>query len=105
MKLLTAEIIKKARAQYRRGSSMKQNVVAKFFSPSSNWTWYMMNLGEDLDYAWGIVQGFELEMGSFLISELQKIKGQFGLGIERDLYFKSRPAEEIWKELQEGKHV
>ena len=98
MKLLTKEITKKAQKQYDKGSDMEQMVVAKFFG--GNWTWYLMNLAEDKDYAWGIVDGHAVEMGSFSISELQNVKLKpFGLGIERDLYFEPVKAGELWKEL------
>jgi len=64
MKLLTKEIVKKAQKQYNESSDLEsQKVVAKFFDPMGSWTWYLMNLGEDKDYAWGIVKGHEVESG------------------------------------------
>mgnify|MGYP001588483717 FL=1 len=39
------------------------------------------------------------EWGSFALQELQDFKGQFGLGIERDLHFKETIASELIKEL------
>ena len=100
MKLLTKEITKKAQKQYDRGSDINnQMVVAKFFDPMGSWKWYLMNLAEDGDYAWGIVKGFEVEMGSFSMNELQNVKLPFGLGIERDMYFEPIKASELWKEL------
>ena len=86
MKLLTKEITKKAQKQYDKGSDLDgQDIVAKFFDPMGSWTWYLMNLAEDKDYAWGIVDGFAVEMGSFSMSELQSAKLPLGLGIERDI--------------------
>ena len=108
MKLLTKEITKKATEQYDKGSDMDgQMIVAKFFNPVGSWTWYLMNLDpEDNDYAWGIVDGFAVEMGAWQMSELQKVKIKpFGLGIERDLYFKPMKASEVWEQLNDGKHV
>ena len=100
MKLLTKEITKKATEQYDKGSDMdEQMIVAKFFNPVGSWTWYLMNLHEDKDYAWGIVDGFAVEMGSFSMNELQDTKLPLGLGIERDTSFKPVPASELWKEL------
>ena len=100
MKLLTKPIIKKAQAQYKHSSDLdNQDIVAKFFNPIGSWTWYLMNLHEDKDYAWGIVDGNAVEMGSWLMSELQDQKLPFGLGIERDIHFISVPASELWKEL------
>ena len=106
MKLMTKEIEKKARAQYAQGNNLNQLVVAKFFDPSSQWTWYLMNQDpEDPDYLWGIVKGFEVEVGSFSLHELSTIKNKLGLGIERDMYFKPYPAQEIYNKLINGTHV
>jgi hypothetical protein len=106
MMLMTKEIEKEAQAQFKQGSSFDQLVVAKFFDPCGSWTWYLMNQDpEDPDYLWGIVQGFEVEMGSFSLNELQAFRGRLGLGIERDLYFKPRPAKEVWAALNHGEHV
>ena len=101
MKLLTKEITEKAIKQYDKGSDLEQDIVAKFFDPMGSWTWYLMNLDpEDKDYAWGIVDGNAVEMGSWQMSELQKVVLKpFGLGIERDLYFEPVKASELWKEL------
>ena len=107
MRLMTKEITKQAQKQYPLGADMDtQKVVAKFFNPTGAWTWYLMNQDpEDPDYLWGIVKGFEVEAGSFSLSELQKFRGQWGLGIERDLSFRPTPARQIWEKLQKGKHL
>jgi hypothetical protein len=58
----------------------------KFFTPDSNWSWYPTEFdGEDIFF--GLVDGFEMELGYFSISELESIRGGLGLPIERDLYF------------------
>ena len=106
MKLLTKAIEKQLQKQFPKGSDMEQKVVAKFFNPTGAWSWYAMNQDpNDPDYLWGIVKGHEVEMGSFSLSELSAFRGQFGLGIERDLHFKPRPAKEVWEALQAGKHL
>lgn len=100
MKLLTKDITKKATKQYSQGTDLEQNVVAKFFNPCGDWTWYLMNIDpNDPDYAWGIVDGFAVEMGSFSISELESVTLPFGLGIERDIHFEPKPAKEVWETL------
>lgn len=106
MKLMTKEIQKKARAQYPQGSSLDQLVVAKFFDPCSQWTWYLMNQDpNDPNYLWGIVKGFEIEEGSFSLNELSTFKNKFGLGIERDMYFRPKSAKEIYEKLKKGIYV
>jgi hypothetical protein len=106
MELLTKEISEKLQEQFPMGSDFEQMVIAKLFDPCGSWTWYLMNQDpEDPDYLWGIVDGFEVEMGSISLSELESFKGKFGLGIERDLYFNPIPAREIWEKLNKGQHV
>lgn len=106
MELLTQEITDKLQEQFSKGADFEQMVVAKFFDPCGSWSWYVMNQDpEDPDYLWGIVKGFEVEMGSFSLSELQTFKGRVGLGIERDLYFTPTSAREIWEKLNRGEHV
>ena len=100
MKLLTKEITDKAQKQYDKGSDLEgQMVVAKFFNPAGRGTWYLMNLADDKDYAWGIVDLFAVEMGSFSMKELQSIELPLNMGIERDKYFEHIKADELWKEL------
>jgi hypothetical protein len=101
MKLLTKKIIKDAQAQYDKNDEPLENqmVVGKFFTPWTNWTWYLMNMHEDENYCWGIVQGNALEMGSFLISALKEVDGPFGLKIERDKFFKPINAHDMWEKL------
>jgi hypothetical protein len=46
------------------------------------------NEQEDGDWLFfGLVDGMEREWGYFVLSELQSIKGPFGLTIERDLHY------------------
>ena len=60
--------------------------TVKFFCPWSNWTWYATEFdGDDLFY--GLVDGFEKELGYFSLSELQGLKHPTGLTIERDLHW------------------
>ena len=107
MELFTKEIEEKAQAQFSMGSEMEsQMVVAKFFNPSGTGTWYLMNQDpKDPNYCWGIVELFEVEVGSFSKSELENFKGPLGLGIEQDLYFDPINAHELWGKLMKGIHI
>jgi hypothetical protein len=61
----------------------------KLFLPSSNWTWYIIELDEaDLNTCYGFVDGLEKELGYFTLSELENLKGAFGLKVELDSSFK-----------------
>ena len=101
MELLTDDLKKQAEDQYPKGADFDQDIVAKFFTPWTNWTWYLMNKQPGEDYCWGIVEGHDVEAGSFTLSELEEIAGPFGMEIERDLYFSPIKAKDLWKELME----
>jgi len=63
--------------------------VCKYFTPWSNWTWYVVegSLQEDGNWMfWGYVEGLCDEWGYFSLKEMEDLKGPFGLKIERDLY-------------------
>ena len=102
---MTKAIQEQAEKQYDEGSDMEQKVVAKYFDPMGSWKWFLMNKKKDDSYCWGIVKGFEVEMGSFSIDELEGIKLPFGLGIERDTLFEPMKASKVWEQLNDGKHV
>jgi hypothetical protein len=78
-----------------------RNVHVKFFTPWTNWTWYVLEGQEqDGDFLFfGYVEGFENEFGYFSLRELESAKGPFGLSIERDLYWTPRPIREIAKDF------
>ena len=59
----------------------------KFFYPDFSWTWYACGFDGD-DLFFGLVDGFEQELGYFRLSELMENRGKLGLEIERDFYFK-----------------
>ncbi len=89
MKLLTKEIVQKAKAQYKLGSNMEQMVVAKFFNPTGAGTWYLMNMDEE-NYCWGICYINCWEIGRFSLEELKSIELPFGMGIERKWEFSDK---------------
>lgn len=73
----------------------------KFFTPDSNWTWYASEFdGEDIFF--GLVSGFEIELGYFSLKELQEARGILGLQIERDLHFEPKSLKELmeWHQKQ-----
>jgi hypothetical protein len=75
----------------------------KFFTPDSNWTWYASEFdGEDIFF--GLVVGYEMELGYFSLSELERVRGPLGLPIERDRYYEPKTLREL-KELHERGEV
>ena len=105
MILFTPEIDKKLFEQYKYGADMdKQDVVVKIFNPFGRGTWYVMNADpEDPDYLWGIVDLFDVEMGSMSREELVSLRiPPLGVRLERDLSFKPINAKELFERLQDG---
>lgn len=89
-------------------------VRAKFFTPDSGWTWYVIEgsalVGEmqvplaesnqsmeDDVLFFGYVIGQDCELGYFSLNELASIRGPFNLPVERDIYFEPEPLSVIKK--------
>jgi Protein of unknown function (DUF2958) len=69
-------------------------VICKYFTPDAGWTWYATEFdGEDTFF--GLVDGFERELGYFSLAELQSVHGPYGLPIERDLWLPPTPLSQI----------
>ena len=90
MKLLTEtqreQLLANGRNRHRDHSP-----AVKLFSPAGAATWLLSELDpEQPDIAFCLADmGFGCpELGSVRISELESVRGPFGLGIERDLHFK-----------------
>ncbi len=97
MQLLTQELRDKLPALGATEKVDDPTAVVKFFTPDSSWTWFATEFdGEDTFF--GAVSGAEFELGYFSLSELQALRGLFGLAVERDLYFKPTPLSQIRKE-------
>lgn len=98
MKLLTKEVREKLPKLYHNDGRASDDVKVrvKFFTPDSNWTWYATEFdGEDTFY--GLVDGFEKEMGYFSLSELESVRGPLGLGVERDRHFGNPTLKEVYE--------
>ena len=73
----------------------------KFFTPDSNWTWWPTEFDGD-DLFFGLVSGFEVELGYFRLSELEGVRGPLNLPIERDLYYTPKTLAELKATHQQG---
>ncbi len=85
MKLLSDELLAKLEAQDPYGpkgpgrelTKEEEQVVCKFFTPDANWTWYAVSASRDPETGnvqfFGLVDGLELELGYFWLSELQSL--------------------------------
>ncbi len=94
---------------------LKALVQVKFFTPDAQWTWYASEATAQLvddTYVplqeispddprivdvifFGLVNGYELELGYFTLEELAVIRGPLGLPVERDLYFQPKTLAEL----------
>ena len=66
----------------------------KFFAPGTAWSWYPTEY-DGSDLCFGLVAGFEVELGYFSVAELEGLRGAFGLPLERDLYWKPMKLRDI----------
>lgn len=112
MKLLTKELMRRLPPS-QEGKGDEAVVYAKFFTPDSNWTWYvteaMAVLDEETEVPlkevngrgfidvrfFGLVDGFERELGYFSLRELEAARGPLGLSIERDRYWSEVPLKDV----------
>jgi predicted ABC-type ATPase len=108
MVLFTPAIDKKLFEQYEEfgGDISQQDVVVKIFNPYGSGTWYVINSDpEDPNYLWGIVDLFEVEMGSISRDELVSLRiPPLGVKLERDLSFKPINAQELFTRLRDGEN-
>jgi len=88
MKLLTKGLRNRLPKLYANEGKKPEDIpiIVKFFDPTGSWTWYATEF-DGKDTFFGFVRGDDNELGYFSLSELESIKGPWGLGIERDLYF------------------
>lgn len=103
MKMMTKAIEAKIPALYSQEKNPDPIAQAKFFTPWSNWTWYVLEGQKQEDGDWlffGFVVGHEKELGYFSLNELKSVHGPGifrSLSIERDMWFKPTPLSQIKK--------
>jgi len=101
MKLLTQAIKDQLPALYAQEKKGNDAVAfVKFFTPDSNWTWWATEYDPEEGLFFGLVSGFEVELGYFSLSELEAARGPLGLAIERDKWWEPTTIGEIRKSLQ-----
>ena len=95
MKLLTKANLRSLPALYSTEEIEDKIIPVKFFDPTGSWTWYAAEYDPESEMFFGLVDGFEREWGYFTLAELKSVKGRFGLGIERDMYWQPKKVSEI----------
>ena len=85
----------------------KQDAVVKVYDPCGPWSWYLLNQNPEYpDELWAIFRGFTVEVVKASLLELEAYRDtQLGLSLDRDPYFMSMPAKEVWDKLHCGEDV
>jgi len=95
MKLLTVAL----EAKFLRTGSQEHlddpEIIVKFFTPWSNWTWYATEYDPVDRIFFGFVVGMESEWGYFSLDEMETVKGPAGLRIERDTLFTNKKISDL----------
>ena len=108
MDLMPEEVRVKIPGLYKQ-EELGPDAVAyvKYFIPSAKWTWYCLE-GEpvldgssrEVDFQFfGLVDGHDKELGYFMLSELEEVRGPRSLPIERDLYWQPKTLAKIAPEM------
>ena len=94
-KLLTKELAAKLPELYSQDGKGEEAVaVVKFFS-LTGWRWYAIEF-DGVDTFFGLVEGFETELGYFSLQELESVTVFGGLpAVERDLHWIPRTLGEL----------
>jgi hypothetical protein len=96
MKLMTKAIENVIPALYEQDGLGDDAIVhAKFFTPDGSWTWYATEYDPETRMFFGLVDGFDKELGYFSLDELESGRGVLGLPIERDAWFKPTKLGEV----------
>ena len=96
MELLPEEVQAKLPPLYSQEKQGWDAVAqVKCFTPDSNWTWWAIEYDPANKVFFGLVEGFERELGYFSLEELERVRGPEGLPIERDLHWRPKALKEI----------
>lgn len=98
MKLLTQELVDRFQQIGRQEDKSDPLIIAKFFNPTGAGTWYATEYNPSDKTFFGYVSIFgdwNDEWGYFSLTELESLKGPYGLGIERDIYFQETPSSKV----------
>ena len=90
-KLLTKELEKKLPALYETDGKPdeERKVPVKFFCPYNGWKWFALEYDPEQRLFFGLVKGFDTELGYFSLDELEgAYRGPLPL-VERDCWWDS----------------
>lgn len=105
MKLITKKLEKRFTEVGSQQNVKDPIVIAKFFNPAGAGTWLATEYNPIDKIFFGYVSIFGDhcdEWGSFSLAELEDYKGKFGVGIERDRFFKEQPIKKLIEHYTKG---
>ena len=89
--LMTREIAKTAPRLYEQDGAEDPTVYAHYFSCVSGWDWWLLEF-DGTDEAFGLVEGYDDELGYFSIKEMEELNRQMGFAaVERDEHVSPKP--------------
>ena len=102
MKLMTKELEKRFSEVGSQEWVSDPLILAHYFNPTGAGNWYATEYDpvNRIIYGYASIFGdWNDEWGDTALSELEAFKGQWGLGIERDLYWREKPASEVIRQI------
>lgn len=98
MKLLTKSLIKRLPPLESQDGRNPGDIIVpcKFFLPDSPWDWYPFEF-DGTDVFFGLIKGFENELGYFSLKILTRIRTSMGFRVERDINYGPHTLEEALK--------
>ena len=95
MMLMTKEVIRRLPPLYSHEHDLPEMVpvAVKFFTPDAQATWYITEGAQEIEEGeWRFFGLCDLglgtpELGYVMLSQLQAIRGKFGLSVERDRHY------------------
>ena len=102
-KLMTKELGDTIPPLYANDGADDPDAVArvKLFCPYNGWRWYVTEWEAETGLCFGLVEGFETELGYFHLTELSEVT-VFGSvpAVERDLYWEPQTLGEIRRQAR-----
>ena len=88
--LIPKELIEKMKIPKLYETEEQKDPIAHIKLFIDGWTWYIIEIDKsDYNTCYGLVDGFEQELGYFSLSELESISDSYGLKAELDSSFKA----------------
>ncbi len=89
--LMTREITEGLPRLYEQDGAEDLTVYVHYFSCVNGWDWWLLEF-DGTDEVFGLVEGYDDELGYFSIKEMEELNRQMGFAaVERDEHFEPKP--------------